>query len=164
MRSKRIEKLLRVVERPLVAVSGTVLVAMMFLKATDVICRYILNSPIPGALELNEFMMAITIPLAIAYCELERSHVSVEMIVERLSRSVRRPLHLIVTILSIFYLVMLSWQSILTIFDTYDSHQTSAVLLLPAYPFTIPLAAGFILFVVVMIINFITKEVPHGTN
>ena len=54
--------------RLLQAIGALVLAAMMFLGAADVILRYFFNSPISGAYELVEYMMAIIVPFGLCVC------------------------------------------------------------------------------------------------
>ncbi len=56
MQPNRIQRIIEYVAGILTALASTALAAMMlFLMATDVLCRYFFNAPIPGALELVEF-------------------------------------------------------------------------------------------------------------
>lgn len=158
MQPNGFEKLYEFVAKTLSAAAGTVLAAMMFLMATDVVCRYILNSPIPGALELVEYLMAICMPLSIAYCAARRSHVSVEMVVERFPHTIQRGIQLVVTIISVSFIGLVSWQSVLNVFDSYQSKITSAVLHIPAYPFAVPVAIGMTFYAVFMLLQLIIKD------
>ncbi len=158
MQSGIIEKIVDSAADVLANLAAVVLALMMFLMATDVVSRYIFNSPIPGALELVEYMMAIVVPLAIAYCAAHRSHVSVEMVVERLSSPVRRAVSVVVTILSIAFIALVSWENFLNIGDTYASKMTSAVLHIPAYPFVVPVALGMSLYTIIMLIHLIIRK------
>ncbi len=158
MQTNGIEKTIKSIAGVLLAIAGTALAAMMFLMAADVVCRYIFNAPIPGALELVEYMMAITIPLSIACCTATRSHVSVEMVVERLPKPVQNFLSVFVKILMLVFVTLISWQSILNVVDSYRSNITSAVLHIPAYPFAIPVALGMLCYAVFMLLQFFTGK------
>lgn len=140
----------------LAAVASAVLASMMFLMAADVIGRYFFNSPIPGGLELVEFMMAIIVPFGIAYCALHRSHVAVDMIVERFPRTLRLAVDTLTAIVSVVFIGILCWQNILNVFETYDSKMTSAVLKLPSYPFVVPVALGMGLFACILLVHLVT--------
>ncbi len=166
MQSSATEKLMILIDKILKTVAATALIVMMFLTASDVACRYVFNTPILGAMELTEYMMAILVPLSIAHCAFRRSHVNVDMVVERFPEGVRRVCHVIITIISILFLLVLSWQSILNIFETYETRMTSAVLLLPTYPFVIPVAIGMVAFALIMLVQLFiphSKEVSDGT-
>lgn len=155
MKSTGVEKAMQMMAKVLSAVAGTSLAAMMFLMAADVLCRYVLNAPIPGTLELVEYMMAITIPLSIACCTAQRSHVSVEMIVERLPTALQFVISLVVTGLMLVFLVVISRQSFVNIIDSYQSNITSAVLHIPAYPFTVPVALGMSCYALFLLLQLI---------
>lgn len=159
------EKTITVVTRVLTVIAATALASMMFLTAADVTCRYFINKPISGAMELVEYLMAIIVPFSIAYCALEKSHVAVELIVDHFPKKLQKICHLFVTIPSIGFILLISWQNYLSIFTTYDSNMTSAVLLIPAYPFVIPVALGTFIFAVILLVQLFsskTKEASHG--
>jgi TRAP-type C4-dicarboxylate transport system permease small subunit len=148
----------------LAAVAAAVLAIMMFLMAADVICRYFFNAPIPGSLELVEFMMAILVPFGIAYCALRRSHVTVDMIVDGFPSPVRRVIEIFTTTIAVLFLGVLCWQNILNIFDSYHSHMTSAVLKLPAYPFVVPVTVGMGLFALILVIHLLFKNSKEASD
>ena len=154
MEPNQVEKAINRIGKALSIVAGTALALMMFLMAADVVCRYLFNAPIPGALELVEYMMAVSIPLSIAFCTAIRSHVSVEMIVEKLPTPLERAISFIVTLLMVAFLVILSRQSFLNIIDSYQSNITSAVLKIPAYPFTIPVALGMSCYALFLVLHY----------
>lgn len=137
----------------MVCLATATLAAMMFLMAADVVGRYFFNSPISGGLEMIEYMMAIIVPLSVAYCAMQGAHVSVELLVDRLPRRVQFILKIITTGLSIFLVGLISWQNFLYIGDFYRSNLTSAVLKLPAFPFVAATAVGMTVFAIVMFIQ-----------
>jgi TRAP-type C4-dicarboxylate transport system permease small subunit len=159
------EKVITFITRILTVIATIALTVMMFLTAADVFCRYFFNNPISGAMELVEYLMAIIVPFSIAYCALQKSHVAVDLIVDHFPKNWRRICHFFITIPSIGFILLICWQNYLSIFDTYDSKMTSAVLLIPAYPFVIPVATGTLVFAVIMLIQLFgskTKEASHG--
>jgi len=158
-------KVTSLVTEILTVFATTALMLMMFLTASDVFCRYFLNSPIPGAMELVEYLMAIVVPFSIAYCALQKSHVAVDLIVDHFPKRWRRIFHYFVTLPAIGFIFVISWQNYLSIFDTYDSNLTSSVLLIPAYPFIIPIVLGTFVFAVILVVQLFaskTKEDSHG--
>lgn len=155
------------VTKVLTIIAAAALTIMMMLTAADVGCRYFLNSPIPGALELAEFLMAIIVPFSLAYCALQKSHVAVELIVDHFPEKIRKICNVIITLPAIAFILLISWQNYYNILDVYDQKLTSAVLKIPAYPFAIPLAIGSFVFAVIMIVHLFeskSKETSHGSN
>lgn len=158
-------KMTTIVTGVLTVFATTALILMMFLTASDVFCRYFLNSPIPGAMELVEYLMAIVVPFSIAYCALQKSHVAVDLIVDHFPKRLQGICHYFVTLPAIGFILVISWQNYLSIFDTYDSNLTSAVLLIPAYPFIIPIVIGTFVFAAILVVQLFaskTKEDSHG--
>jgi TRAP-type C4-dicarboxylate transport system permease small subunit len=133
------------------------LAVMMFLTALDVGLRYLFNRPISGALELVEYLMAVIVPFALTITAFNRAHIGVELIMERFPEGVRRYVacvtHLMVTILY----ALIAWQSFLYIFEQQDSGMTSAVLLIPTYPFVASLTAAFALLGLITLMHFFEK-------
>ncbi|SDO34800.1 TRAP transporter small permease [Desulforhopalus singaporensis] len=150
-------KIVRFGIKILVCSACATLAAMMFLMAADVVGRYFFNAPIPGGLELVEYMMAVIVPFSIAYCALQKSHVAVDLVVDRLPRPVRRLLGVIVTCLSILFVAVISWENIAYIGETYRSNLTSAVLKIPAFPFVAAVAIGMSVFCIVLVVQLLEK-------
>ena len=150
----------KTVSRLLIAVGATILALMMFLTALDVGLRYIFNSPLSGAFELVEYMMAIVIPFSIVYCAEERGHVSVELILARFPKKIQVVVDILTTLAALLFTIVVAWQNFLYIGEVYDSHLTSSVLLIPTYPFVIPVALGigaFALMLLVHLVEIISK-------
>lgn len=159
-----IGKILRWINKILLAVASTALAVMMFLMAADVAGRYIFNRPISGALEVIEYLMAVLVSFAIAYCAYQKAHVSVDLVMERFSRRVQRVMEILMALPAIFFLGLMSWQSVLYMVEKYESGMTSSVLLIPVWPFLIPLSIGTAVFVLNLIARIfrIETEAPNS--
>jgi TRAP-type transport system small permease protein len=150
----------KTISRVLIAIGATMLALMMVLTALDVGLRYIFNRPLSGAFELVEYMMAIIIPFSIAYCAEQRGHVAVELILTRFPKRVQLVVEALMTFVAMLFAIVIAWQNFMYIGEVYDSHLTSSVLLIPAYPFVIPVALGigaFALMLLVHLIDIISK-------
>jgi TRAP-type C4-dicarboxylate transport system permease small subunit len=64
---------------------GVLLGVMMLITMVNVVGRYVFNSPIFGQSELVELLQIVSISLAGAYTVIERRHVAIGLIVDRLS-------------------------------------------------------------------------------
>jgi TRAP-type C4-dicarboxylate transport system permease small subunit len=124
-------------------VGCTVLTLMMLLIAADVCCRYLLNRPIAGGFEITEYFMAVLVPLAIAFCEKFRGHISVDMVVSRFSEKAQLIIDSVTSILTLLLYALIAWQSVIYVGQIFESKLASTVLLIPTYPFVIPLVLGF---------------------
>lgn len=146
-------KIIHSVTQVLLAVAAAVLVGMMLLTAIDVVMRYIVNRPISGAFELAEYMMAIFVPFCIVYCAEQKGHVSVELLLKRFPKSVQKSVGFLTSLLTLLFAVFISWQNVLYIGETYSDKLTSAVLLIPAYPFIVPVAIGIGVYALVTMLH-----------
>jgi TRAP-type C4-dicarboxylate transport system permease small subunit len=148
-------KIILPVKKIFLAVSTACLGLMMFLTALDVGLRYIFNSPIPGALELVEYMMALIVPFALAITAFQKAHIGVEIVMDRFPKRFRSCVACVTnfTVLALYGLI--TWQSFLYIFQQHDSGMTSAVLLIPQYPFVASLTAAFALLSLITLMHFL---------
>lgn len=142
------------------------LAAMMFLTAADVILRligkllskyfqYYNIQPITGSYELIQFMMVITISLGLAYCGLEKSHVTIDVATSHLPRRTRAIIDSVITVLALIITSIVTWQTCLYITMLQKSHLASSVLLVPVYPFVAIVAFGVAFYTVVLILHFL---------
>lgn len=136
------------------AISGACLALMMFLTALDVGLRYIFNRPISGALELVEYMMAVIVPFALTVTAYEKAHIGVELVMDRFSLGFRLIVACMTDLLAFVLYALITWQGFLYIFEEYNSGMTSAVLLIPSYPFVASLTVAFALFSLITLMHF----------
>lgn len=66
-----------------VAVSAIGIGFMMVMTTTDVVMRYVFQKPIVGVLELNEVILVFVVYSGLAYCQREKGHLFVDMLVNR---------------------------------------------------------------------------------
>jgi len=139
------------------AIGMIMLAAMMFLTATDVMLRYIFNSPLHGGYEVIEYLMAIVVPFGVAYCGHQGSHVAVDLLVIRLPRRAQAIIGSVTAFLSLGLLILITWQNFIYIQEQYESKLTSAVLLIPVYPFIGVVAVASAVFCLVLLIDFLNS-------
>jgi TRAP-type C4-dicarboxylate transport system permease small subunit len=132
------------------------LAMMMFLTFTDVLLRYVFNSPVPGATELIEFMMGIVITFSVAYTAYKKSHIGVDLVIDRFPKRMRKLVGCCTSFLAFGLFVLICWQTILLIFEDYHSNLTSAVLYLPVFPFTTAVALGLVILCLVLLVEFLS--------
>ena len=131
------------------------LAAMMFLTVADVFLRYSLNKPILGSYELIQYMLLITIAVGLAYCGLEKGHVTIDTFTSRLSPRNRAIANSIVGFLGLVVTSLITWQACVYIIVLRESRVVSTVLLIPVYPFVAILAFGAAFFFLVLLLHFL---------
>jgi TRAP-type C4-dicarboxylate transport system permease small subunit len=108
------------------------LIPMMLLTASDIIGRAVWARPIPGAVELSSYMLAVFILLGVAYTHQVKGHVRVTMLVSRLPKRAGLLLDVITTLLSLFMISILAWQGWVV---GIEERTVSDMLRIPQLPF-----------------------------
>ena len=108
------------------------LIPMMLLTAGDVIGRVIWARPIPGAVELSSYMLAVFILMGVAYTHQVKGHVRVTMLVSRLPEQTQSILDIIIILLSLFIISILAWQGWMV---GIEERTVSDMLRIPQLPF-----------------------------
>jgi TRAP-type C4-dicarboxylate transport system permease small subunit len=116
---------------------------MMFLTTLDVALRYFFSSPIPGALEVSEVMLAIFGILGIAYTHGAGANVRVTMLVEKLPFRAAAVMNLVTALLSFQIIAMLVWYGVVMGVEEYQFGTTTDSLGIPLYAvhFLLPVGA-----------------------
>ncbi|MBC8459112.1 MAG: TRAP transporter small permease [Deltaproteobacteria bacterium] len=108
------------------------LIPMMLLTAGDVIGRAVWARPIPGAVELSSYMLAVFILMGVAYTHQVKGHVRVSMLVSRLPEQAQSILDIITILLSLFIISILAWQGWVV---GIEERTVSDMLRIPQLPF-----------------------------
>ena len=120
--------------RGISAVGACFLVPLMLITAGDVVGRDLFNHPIPGVVELSQYMLSVFILLGLAYAHQVRAHVAVSVFTSRLSRRAQQVLKMIMTLVGVFIFSILSWQGLVV---GVEERTVSDMLRVPQYPFRI---------------------------
>lgn len=112
-----------------------ILAAMMFLTAADVILRYVFNRPVPGAFELQRFMMVILVAAAISYTAYIKGHINVDIVFGHLPKRFQESLNVFHYFLGSCVFAVVCWRTILEGLALQARGFTSSTLLIPVFPF-----------------------------
>lgn len=127
-----IKKRIQSINYYLCLVGMFLLIPMMLLTAADVIGRAVWAWPIPGAVEISSYMLAVFILLGVAYTHQVKGHVRVSMLVSRLPEQFGLILDSMTTLLSLFILSILAWQGWVV---GIEERTVSDMLRIPQWPF-----------------------------
>ena len=126
--------------------SAIFLLILMLLVFTDVFRRYFFKSPILGGVELVEFLMSVTISLALCYGQFLKRHVFVEIFYQKLKGRVKAGVDILISCLMFFIYIMISYTALQQAGYLQGSGMTSTTLLIPAWPFRLILSIGAFIF------------------
>jgi len=130
------------------AVGMFLAIPLMLITTVDVLGRAIFNKPLPGTLELSEYMLSIIILLGAAYTQQVRGHVAVDFLTSKFPVNGQRICKIITDILCLFII------AIMTIYGWIEGISETTVtdqLRGPMWPFkTLVAVGGFMLWLEVL--------------
>jgi TRAP-type C4-dicarboxylate transport system permease small subunit len=141
-------------------IAMVLLLLLMFLTVGDVVGRYMVGiipgfGPIPGTFELTEFMLAIAVLTAIGYTQVQREHISIDLVINKFTPRIRAIIDTATDFMSLAIFILVTWQTVKYARLLYVSNDVSAVLRLPVYPFLIVAAVGCFVFCLAMFSTFL---------
>ncbi|WP_150522510.1 TRAP transporter small permease [Roseibium sediminis] len=116
--------------------AAVLLFAMMLLTFVDVWGRYIFNSPLPGAFEITELMMAALIFAGLPLVTAAGEHVSVDLLDFSLPKMLRQVRDSLIHLLCAIMLGFLSYRLWIKAAEQAGYGDQTAVLLIPIAPVT----------------------------
>lgn len=170
---KTIQKYYRIlypVTKILQYIGIAVIAILMFLTAVDVILRNItsiLNDvgigstvTVKGWFEISEYLMVILVAFTLSYCGIEKGHVVIELILNRVSQRAQAITSIVTNFLSLGFFVMITLESV-----RYAAQITrsSTVLLIPAWPFVAVVAVGTAVLCLVFLLHFF-ESISEATS
>ncbi len=124
------------------SIAAVFLFMLMLLTCSDVLLRYLFNSPILGSFELTEFMMAILVGLSLAYCALQKGHVRVDLVVSVLPKRAQAIMDSLASFAFLGLFALITWRIIPRAMQMVENHQVTLILRIPVHPFVLIVAAG----------------------
>ena len=125
-------------ERPFVRVLGGLaaltLFFIMLLTCADVAGRYIFNEPVPGALEVTEFVMGALIFTSLPLVTLRQEQVTVDLFEQFIPRFVKPALHWLLNAVSCACLAVIAWRLWVKAGQMFSNGEFTAVLQIKVWP------------------------------
>lgn len=153
-----IEGNMRHIEDWLNLASVFIIMFLMFFATTEIVGRYIFNTPVPGHVEIVELIMAGVVFFGIAYTERVGGHVRMELFVTRVLKG--RAYHTaeaITAALSLFvYIFILIYTFKASVF-AFQMGDNTAYLYWPTWPSKIAIPLGSLF----LCIRFLIEIIQH---
>lgn len=136
-----------------VSIVGMVIfMAMVCLTFVNVLLRYIFNTPLIGSMEVLEIMMAVVVFTGIAWVQLSKAHVTMDLVTSKLKPKPKLIFEGISNFLVIVLLIILIWRSGLV--AVYETKETGILDIPLRYPAML-VPFGCILLVLVFIRDYL---------
>jgi TRAP-type C4-dicarboxylate transport system permease small subunit len=127
----------KVISYPSNILSGAAMVAMVFVMlavSADVFMRFVFKSPILGIWDLSTLAFVIIVWGPMAMAAVKGSHIMLTFLVDRLPRSPRLGLELVISLVTSGMLGMVSWRLLIHAMDMGATQTQTATLKLPYEP------------------------------
>lgn len=141
--------------RVMARLAAVAVVSMMLLTCADVLLR-LLRCPIPGTYELVGFLGAIAVSFALAQTSLERGHIAVDFLAQRLSSGWQAAINGTNAAVGAILFGLLAWECVRHAADLHAAGEVSMTLQVPIYPIVYGIAAGCALLSLVLALRFLS--------
>ncbi len=129
-----------------------VFIIMVVFTFFDVVLRYFFNRPIVGSIEITELMMAIVVFTGVAYTQLTRDHVSIDLITSRLKPKPRLIMDGFGNLISVALFVLVIWRTAVNAILVTDK---TLILEITTNPFAALVPFGSILLLLLLLRDFL---------
>lgn len=113
------------------ATAATVMFLMMALTLVDVLGRYLFSTPVTGAFEVTELMLAAVIFLGLPLVTAEGGHIAVDILDSALSDRVQAVQYWVIGVINVLAFGIFSWMLWEHAFKVLRYEDTTAVLQIP---------------------------------
>jgi TRAP-type C4-dicarboxylate transport system permease small subunit len=138
-------------------IAGIALAGIMFLTVADVFLR-LFKLPIVGTYEIVSLLGAVVIGFAIPQTTIERGHVLMDFLTDRLSFGGQRILHLGTRLLAGLIFLIIGWNLFKLGNDLLATGQVSLTLKFPEYPIAYGVSFCCLLECLVLLTDLIKKK------
>lgn len=149
-----LEKISRVLSVIFLWIAGAFMVAMILMTCANILSRLIWV-PIKGTFELMGFFGASATAFALGYTQIEKAHISVDILVNRFSEKTQSILNGINYLISMMFFGIAGWQIARWAETIRETGEVTETLRIIYYPFTYAVALGCSLMALILLIDLL---------
>ncbi len=154
-----LDKIIQTSVKILVFVGGLFLVGMICLTCANIFFR-VVWFPIRGTFEFMGYFGAIVTAFALAYTEMHRGHIAVDVIVNRFPQNIRKVLYVVNSFVCFVFFAIATWYIFKKATILLRTGEVTETLQIIYYPFTYAVALGFGVLSLVLLSNSIKTLFP----
>lgn len=159
--SKIVERLALIV----LLIGGTGMLFSMFLGVADIVGTQVLLIPVPGPRELTESTMVLIVFGALAYAQIRRAHIRVELVYFQMPPRVRAVMDVITDLAAIAFYGLILQQAIGEAqYSLQIGEATVGLIRFPLWPARFILAAGCALMILQLVLHMIEDLIRIKTG
>jgi len=159
--SKIVERLALIV----LLIGGMGMLFSMFLGVADILGTQVLRIPVPGPRELTESNMVLIVFGALAYAQIRRAHIRVELVYFKMPPRVRAVMDVITDLAAIAFFGLILHQAIGEAqYSLQINEATVGLIRFPLWPARFVLAAGCALMILQLVLHLIEDLIRIKTG
>jgi len=153
-----LEKVIVPLTKRLAIIGAVLCMIMSIIISVDVaLFRFLLNRPLSGTIEYEQFMLSVVVFLSVAYTMHQKGHVSVDILSTRFPPRVHSFVQNLLCILGVFFFSIMAVQNASRVKISYDIGEIGQVTGIPFWPFLIIVVVGCILVCLIIFIELFTN-------
>lgn len=145
------------------AAGGVALFMMMAISVANMTMRYF-GTPLSPAYELVGFLGAIAVSFPLAYAQVKKSHIAVDILSSRFSRPVRKVVTAVGLVCGAVFFCLATWQVAVFANTMRLTGELSETTKMSYYPFVFAVSAGCGLMVFSLLIDLINLVAAKSAN
>lgn len=155
-----LDKICKYLNRALICIGGIFLIGMIILTCANIFFR-LAWVPIRGTFELMGFFGAVVAAFALGYTQINRGHISVNVLVSIFPERTKRVLSVINSALCMFFFIIVTWQITKKATIIWNTGEVTETLRIIYYPFTYGVAFGCAVLSLVFLTDLIKVLFPE---
>ena len=150
-----LERISNHLNRILMIIGSIAVLGLMSIATGNVILRFFFSAPYRGAYEIVGFLGAIVIAFALGSTQKRKGHIVVDILTERFPAWINRILDGINYFVTMIFFTLVSWQIFVWGMKISKSGEVSETLKIVFHPFIYCVAAGFAVFSLTLVVDFL---------
>jgi len=132
---QRLSNILQKLALVLVLLGAVGMMSSMLLGTADVVGTQFLGAPVPGALEITESTMVLIVFGALAYAQMQRAHIRVEILYGHVGPRAKAFIDAVTHAVALVFFALLAWQGIGEALYSWEIREsTLGYIRFPLYP------------------------------
>lgn len=138
--------------------SGITLMLIMGLICSEVFCRYALNRPILGTVEISEHMLVFIVFAGLAYTQSVGGHIKIEVVTRHLPPRAQHILRIIALVIALLIFATIAWRTGQAAWESWQIKEVRwGALPLPTWPVKFAVPVGSLLLCLQLIIDLVAE-------
>jgi len=154
-----LSKITELLNKTLTFLAGLILIVMVLLTCANIVFR-MFWVPISGTYELMGFAGALLTAFALAYTQVKKGHISVDVLVNVFPQKVRWVLSAINNGMCFIFFMLAGWQLAIKANTLRTTGEVTETLRIIYYPFTYAVALGCVVLALILLTDFLRQITP----